>query len=213
MNAPLKLPPPPRLPILGPQRVRPKFQDDDEDEGATMLWKGRNRSESSLLGGGFAAEDTAPFVFQTEVDEEDSTFISKPNLKDPRLLRSDRPPALLASLRDEPTRVINTAPESAPVETALHVPAPVESAPLPSRQTPDEPAMLLGDMPADWEETPSPVIVIRAARPTRSRALWAVVVAVAAVAAGLGVASNPERSAAFVDRVIAGGTALVASVR
>lgn len=212
MIAPLKLPPPPRLAILGPQRTRPKFQDDD-DEGATMLWKGRGRSESSLLGGGFAAEDTAPFVFQAEVGEEDSTFISKPNLKDPRLLRSDRPPALLTSLPDEPTRVINAAHESPPVATALHLPPPVESAPLPGRQMPDEPAVWSGEMPADWEETPSPVIVIRAARPKSSRALWAAVVGVAAVAAGLSVASNPERSAAFVDRVVAGGTALVASVR
>lgn len=213
MNAPLKIPPPPRLPRLGAELGRPKpRQDEDEDNDATMLWKASDRSES-LLGGGFAAEPTAPFVFQAEGGEEDSTFISKPNLKDPLLLRSDRPPALLASLPDEPTRVINVAHEPPPVEMGLHVPAPVESAPLLGRQTPQEPALSPDAMPADWEETPPSVIVIKAARPTSLRALWAVAVGLAAVATGLGVASNPERSAAFVDRVLAGGTALVASVR
>src|SRR6187551_3667583 len=168
MVAQLKIPPPPRLPQLGLAFGRPRLGQEDEDEDdATLLWKASKRS-GSLLGGGFMAEDTEPFVFQAEVGEEDSTFISKPNLEDPRVLRSDRPPALLARLLDEPTRVINE---------------------------PLSPSVI----PADWEETPSPVIVIRTARPTASRAIWAAAVGLAAIATGLGVASDPERSAAFVD--------------
>jgi hypothetical protein len=213
MVAPLKIPPPPRLPLLGLELGRSKLgQEDDDEDDATMLWKGRKRS-GSLLGGGFAAEDTEPFVFRADVSEEDSTFISKPNLKDPRLLRSDRPPALLALLLDEPTRVINEPHVSAPIERARQMAEPVQAAPSPGRQVSDESAVS-PSVPADWEETPSPAIVIRTTvRPRASRAVWAAAVGLAAIATGLGVASDPERSAAFVDRVVAGGSALIAAVR
>ncbi len=237
MTIPFKVPPPARLPLdlqeLGPALQSPKSlgqnSESAEDE-ATLLWK--QSGSSGLVLGGFATPKAKSFALEVQARDEDSTVIKKTNLADPRLLRSDRPPArnarapvrpaesalipraALALLAPPLPKQQTLAPARLPVPPAR----PAVPAAAITRDARVEPAAVeapILSVPSDWEETPYPylpplAVPLRAGGP---KALWATVVGLAAVAAAITVVSHPEQSAVFVERVVASGEALVASIR
>ena len=248
MTIPFKLPPPARLPsdlrALGPAPRSPKLRRewaDDTEDDATLLWK-RGARSGFRRGTGFATSSAKAFAFTAGNSEDDSTLIKKPNLADPRLLRSDRPPslsvptsarseelpcvpgALLAFLTPPPRK--ESAPQRAPLASPL-VEAIVPMA-LAAHEDLTEPAALAAheDLTepdvmtwpdtvgsSDWEEVPYSPELTRPSRVVSRGALWGAVVALAALGVVIAVVSNPEQSAVLVERIVASATALVAFAR
>jgi hypothetical protein len=248
MTIPFKLPPPARLPsdlrALAPALRSPKLlreSADDTEDDATLLWK-RGARSGFRRGSGFATSSAKSFAFTAGNSEEDSTLIKKPNLADPRLLRSDRPPspsvpmfaqtaeppcvpgALLAFLTPPPPKekARPTAPLASPLVEAI-APAALaahedltEPAALTAHEDLTEPmVMSWPDTPgaSDWDEVPYSPELTRPLHVVSRGALWGAAVASAALAAVIAVVSNPEQSAVFVERIVASGTALVAFIR
>lgn len=213
MTIPFKLPAPARLPRdlqVTPARHAPTLlheNADDPEDDATLLWKPRPRSGLRHRGA-FATSSAKSFAFKAQCGEDDSTLIKKPNLADPRLLRSDRPPALVVQAFEPP-------PEPACVPPAL-----LAFLPPPRKEMADEalsaPAVMASPSlaaPSDWEEIPYVPELTKPSRLASREALWGAAVLLAALAAVVTVVLNPEQSAVLVERVVASGTALVAFAR
>lgn len=203
MTAPLKMPAPGRIPrdlsrlVSELARAEHGNADGDAEDDATQLWKPSDRS--GVRWTSFETASPERFAFHAVGDEDDSTLISRPNLKDPRLLRSDRPPAAL--MESAVVAAPRVAPSDVTPPAAVVVPAPP---PIPR----DVLAAAAGSLPMDWDETPRFVIAAPSRR-ARPRARWAMAVGLAALGAVVLVVSDPERSATFVDAVVAKSSALL----
>lgn len=238
MTIPFKLPAPARLPsdlqALGPALRSPKLlresaDDEDTEDDATLLWKPGVRS-GLRRGSGFTTSSAKSFAFQAGNSEDDSTLIKKPNLADPRLLRSDRPPSLVAprSARTEEPPCIPGAllaflaplprKEEAQPTAALASP-PIEAiapAALPAHEDFEETEVTASPdllWSSDWDEVAYVPELTRPSDVARRGALWGAAVALVALGVVIAVVSNPEQSAVLVERIVASGTALVAFAR